>query len=113
MPHKDPEAKKAYARRYWNDNADMRADHAARKIERLRELKAWYREFKKTLRCERCSEWHPACLQFHHLDGEDKSHEISRMVMDGRSKESILAEIAKCMVLCANCHAKEHWVEMI
>jgi hypothetical protein len=109
MPHKDREAKRAYARRYWNLKTEARETHAEKKRLRLEELRCWYRDFKKNLGCSRCSERHPACLTFHHLG--DKDADVSRLVMDGRSKQVILAEIAKCIVLCANCHAKEHWIE--
>ncbi|KKL27837.1 hypothetical protein LCGC14_2381160, partial [marine sediment metagenome] len=38
--------------------------------------------------------------------GEDKMAEVSRLIEYGR--ERILAEIDKCVVLCLNCHRKEH-----
>src|SRR5271166_491154 len=109
MPHKDLQEKRAYARRYWNSHPKMRATQADRKRIRLEELRRWYRDFKKTLGCSRCPERHSACLTFHHLG--DKDMDVSRMVGDGRSVEVILTEIAKCIVLCANCHAKEHYLE--
>jgi hypothetical protein len=46
---------------------------------------------------------HPAALQFNHRDPEQKSFEIGSCVL--KSWESIEAEIAKCDVLCANCHS--------
>jgi len=98
-----------YARRYWKNNPKMRADQAVKEQTRFDELRRWYREFKKNRGCSRCPERHPSCLTFHHLG--DKDMDVSRLVEDGRSKEGILAEIAKCIVLCANCHAKEHWQE--
>ena len=60
--------------------------------------------------CIRCGETHPACLDFHHRDGkttkEGNIAEIRRF-----SYARIYAEIAKCDVLCANCHRKHHWGE--
>lgn len=67
----------------------------------------WFKEHKATLKCERCPENHPACLQFHHRDGDEKEGEVGRMVRQGYSISAILEEMAKCEVLCANCHAKE------
>jgi len=53
--------------------------------------------------CAQCGyNKHPAALQFNHIKGE-KLFNISQ---DPKRKwETIFAEIAKCEVLCANCHA--------
>jgi hypothetical protein len=59
--------------------------------------------------CMECGEGHPACLDFHHKDPTEKAFAISRG--GGRSRESFLAEIAKCDLLCANCHRKRHFNE--
>ena len=59
--------------------------------------------------CSECGERHPAVLQFHHVNPEEKDGRVSHMVATNVSWDLILAEIAKCIVLCANCHAKIHW----
>jgi len=46
---------------------------------------------------------YPAALQFDHLDVSKKSFKIAAGLM--RNWDSLLAEIAKCVVRCANCHA--------
>ena len=45
----------------------------------------------------------------HHIDKNKKNGFVSRMATSGFSKEIILKEISKCIVLCANCHKKEHY----
>jgi len=64
--------------------------------------------------CEICGfNSHPSALQFDHIDPatkyRTKSGKIvhpSDMIKGGRyALETILAEIRKCRVLCANCHA--------
>lgn len=72
----------------------------------------WFRDFKKTLKCQKCGMTHPATLDFHHRDGATKEAEINRMVASKLSKQKIMDEIAKCDVLCANCHRILHY-EMI
>ena len=52
--------------------------------------------------CVLCNEEDVRCLQFDHL--KDKKHNISNMY--SYSIKTIKKEIAKCRVLCANCHAK-------
>lgn len=49
----------------------------------------------------------PACLVFHHLFGEDKKGGVSQMV-SRVSWQDIKAEVAKCVVVCRNCHALIH-----
>lgn len=63
-------------------------------------------EYKSDKHCTKCSENDPCCLDFHHI--RDKKHEISNMAYEGYSWESILDEIAKCVILCSNCHRKHH-----
>lgn len=48
-------------------------------------------------------------LHFHHLDPKTKSFGIDIRQCSNRSMDILLAEVAKCIVLCANCHAEEHW----
>ena len=74
-----------------------------------RAKKEWFWERKKGLSCERCGFSHPAAIQFHHRVGEVKLGEVGRMVQTQTPIEKIEAEIAKCEVLCANCHSIEHF----
>lgn len=46
---------------------------------------------------------HPEVYDFDHLPGVEKSHAVSSLVAKG-DRELIDAEIAKCEVVCANCH---------
>jgi hypothetical protein len=45
-------------------------------------------------------------LHFDHLDENEKSYNISRLVSTGKSIALIKSEIEKCRILCANCHRK-------
>ncbi len=69
----------------------------------------WFTELKKTLSCEHCGEDHPAVLQFHHTDPSKKELGVSDMINQGSSRRRVQNEIAKCDVLCANCHFKLHY----
>jgi hypothetical protein len=46
---------------------------------------------------------HPGVLDFHHIDPATKSFGISSGGLS-RSWISIQAELAKCVLVCANCH---------
>jgi 5-methylcytosine-specific restriction endonuclease McrA len=56
--------------------------------------------------CMKCGEDDPVCLDFHHL--YDKKLTISEMRNRLVSLDVIRAEMAKCVLLCANCHRKLH-----
>ena len=56
--------------------------------------------------CIKCGESDPSCLDFHHRDPSTKEGDLGRVRRF--SIKRILAEIAKCDVLCANCHRKHH-----
>lgn len=54
--------------------------------------------------CELCGyNEHPAALHFDHINPDDKLFTISQDVKKKRT--DIEDEIAKCRVLCANCHS--------
>lgn len=61
--------------------------------------------------CETCGyNANPHALQFDHIDPATKlisatGRRVTPSSMLGYSQSMILAEIAKCRVLCANCHA--------
>jgi hypothetical protein len=55
--------------------------------------------------CADCGEDDPAVLEFDHLDDQEKAFEIAA-ALPYRAWASILAEIAKCDVVCANCHRR-------
>ena len=73
------------------------------------DLVQWFREYKRTCSCCVCGESRPACLTFHHRDPSDKIMEVSILVTRHNKRERVLAEIAKCDVMCANCHADLHF----
>jgi hypothetical protein len=53
--------------------------------------------------CSSCGETNPVVLEFHHVRGE-KENDITHLVGRGSSLDSLIAEIEKCDILCANCH---------
>lgn len=58
-------------------------------------------------KCEDCG--YDKCsraLTFHHLDPKEKDFSISGN--HARRWDSVVAELDKCILLCANCHAEEH-----
>jgi hypothetical protein len=94
------------------------SNNAARKIgwqrRRREEIRQWWRELKATKSCQVCGERAPECLHFHHRDPSQKAIDLGTVASSGRwSRERILEEVAKCDVLCANCHAKHHWDERL
>jgi len=74
---------------------------------RSEQYKQWLEDYKKTVKCSVCGENHPAVIVFHHRDPTQKKMRISSY-HGGFKRETVLKEIAKCDVLCMNCHFKLH-----
>lgn len=70
--------------------------------------RVWFNNLKGSLKCERCDENHPATLDFHHINPNEKDNNIGNLI-GTYSQEKVQIEIAKCIVLCSNCHRKEHY----
>jgi hypothetical protein len=78
-------------------------------VERRAEIRQWFHELKAELSCEECGISHPAVIEFHHRDPATKRHNVSQMVNQTLNTQAIKREIAKCAVLCANCHKMFHF----
>jgi hypothetical protein len=78
-------------------------------------------DYKVARGCSRCPENHPAVLDMHHRDPDEK-HDLLRSYESGSGRgriggrgwgslsyADIEAELVKCDVLCSNCHRKETW----
>lgn len=48
-----------------------------------------------------------AALHFHHVG--DKNIKLDIRTIGNSSKEKLLKELENCILLCANCHAEEHY----
>ncbi len=109
MASKTLEETREYNREYYQRNRAHLLDKQREKNRRFAvSRRKWITDYKKTLKCFRCGENHPATLIFHHKNSSEKSFEIGNALCLGVSLKRILLEIEKCEVLCANCHAKEH-----
>lgn len=99
------EERREYQRNWEHSNKDRR-----REINRRRRLKLVenFSEYKSKLSCVICGENEACCLDFHHKDPNNKEFNISEAGRGGISEKRLLEEIAKCDVLCANCHRKFH-----
>lgn len=56
--------------------------------------------------CVDCGEDDIVVLEFDHIPGQDKAHNICNL-MKQRTWNSVLKEIEKCEVRCANCHRRK------
>jgi hypothetical protein len=86
----------------------QREQKRAQRKRRAAENAAFVWEYKSTHPCK-CGVSHPACIDFHHKDPATKDRGISDLVSGGLSHSRLLKEIAKCDILCSNCHRKLHW----
>lgn len=84
-------------RQRYIDSAKKRRQAAV--AERIEYLVAYLREHP----CVDCGETDPIMLEFDHL--RDKEFGIGNGLRD-RAWQSVLDEMAKCEVVCANCHRR-------
>ena len=111
MPYKDPEERKRkhkeYSRKYYEANKEK--VKATSKLNRA-VGKARWTLYKSSLKCAKCGFSHIAALDFHHMDPNEKEHNVNRLISN-KSFVKAYEEIKKCIVLCANCHRIHHYEE--
>ena len=94
-------------KKYYRDWYSKQSDEQKRRKQdlqnkRRQENVLWVRKYKELFGCP-CGEKDWRCLDFHHL--RDKEKNVADMT--GLSKENLFKEMAKCIILCSNCHRKE------
>jgi hypothetical protein len=93
-----------YGREHYEKNRQRYIDNAARRRDRVvRKRVSWLIDYLQENPCVDCGEGDVVVLEFDHL--RDKTFDISRGLRD-RNWESVLAELEKCEVVCANCHRR-------
>ena len=96
------DCRRAYDRRYYAERG--RPARLARTRAWRIAARAWMDTLKEGRACLDCGGIFPPCvMHWDHLPGHFKTAEISSMV-SSRSREIVLDELAKCELVCANCH---------
>ena len=98
---------KIYSRNYYERNTELHKSRVKVNSKRtIDDLRSKIVAYLLAHPCVDCGEGDPVVLDFDHVRGE-KRDEISQMVNKKCSWNTILAEIEKCEIRCANCHRRK------
>jgi len=76
---------------------------------RREELKSYIEQVKRAGHCVICKNNDYRVLEFHHRDPSQKKFSIVQSVHNRYSLSSLIREIEKCDLTCANCHRIIHF----
>jgi hypothetical protein len=94
--------RREYDRRYYAERG--RAARRARQRAAIDAARAWMAGLKDGIPCADCGRTFPGyVMHWDHLPGFEKVAEISVLV-GSYSRATVLAELEKCELVCANCH---------
>ncbi len=100
MAYKDIEKARACQRRYYQTHKEVYLHKNRRKKEMLRNIMRQH----KAKPCADCGNEFPFyVMDFDHREGEKKNAHVSKLVQR-MNLQQLLNEIAKCDVVCSNCH---------
>ena len=106
--NKCKECSRELGREHYKRNKDQ---YVRKQREKRRRRVDLIQEYKASKGCQQCGESHIACLDFHHINGNEKETSTLRAIWSGWPWERIMKEVDKCTVLCSNCHRKIHYQE--
>lgn len=92
------------ATHYGSNRGRLILEAVERNRRRREELAEELREYLNDKSCLDCGIEDSRVLEFDHREDETKVSDIARMISNGLGWDTILTEIAKCDVRCANCH---------
>jgi hypothetical protein len=96
----------AYERAVHAGSPQKRAKSIQQSKDRLNRNREYIWQYLLSHPCITCGEGDPIVLEFDHRDGVIKTETVGNLMIRGNSIALIEAEIAKCDVLCANCHRR-------
>lgn len=103
--------KQAYDREYHRKRSpEARQQKLSLQAERVTVARQFIWDYLKDHPCEECGESDPVVLEFDHIDRSTKFMAVAELAT--YSIEKISAEIAKCRVLCANCHRRHTAIQL-
>lgn len=110
MAYKNKADQAACAARHYERNKDkMKARAVKYTSGHKKKLKACILKAKENQPCTDCGGiFHPHAMEFDHI-GDDKLTAVAHIVTLCWSVEKLEAEIAKCELVCANCHRVRTW----
>lgn len=109
MPLKDPKKRKEYHAKYMREiwypkNRKRHMEYVRRNTQRV---VAFIEKYKKERKCTDCGfpgVRFPFVLDFDHVRGQSKKFNVGSWRHAALSISAIEQEIAKCELVCANCH---------
>jgi|EndMetStandDraft_3_1072993.scaffolds.fasta_scaffold81486_2 hypothetical protein len=106
------DCQREYVRNHYSNNKQAYVDKARTRNKRImKELREKIVEYLKDKPCVDCGESDIRVLQFDHREPSEKLYPISTMIKNAMKWESVLKEIEKCDVRCANCHLKRTGIQ--
>jgi hypothetical protein len=111
MPYLDKDKQLAAQRRYYQENKEKSREKSRDRRSRYRKI---IDETKDSVPCMDCGIAYPSyVMDFDHRPDETKVAGISgKGMMTFSSEAKLLEEIAKCDLVCANCHRHRTWVRL-
>jgi|SRR3989344_3040148 len=108
MPWKDIRKQRAAIRRHYYANRQAYIDKAAK---RKREVRKWVNDIKESAPCLDCKKSYPYyVMDFDHIGKKEVS--INRL-MEDCSYKKLEIEIAKCEIVCSNCHRERTYKRIV
>lgn len=100
------ECNNIYGRKYYKENKARRLKQIYANVKTYRAKLKVAVDVLKSRPCIDCGRSYPPyVMDFDHRRGEHKKANVAELVSGRRgSLKTVLAEIAKCDLLCANCH---------
>ena len=102
-----------YGRAHYRENKAHYLERNNRNTRiRARALRSWLFEYLVAHPCVDCGESDPVVLEFDHIDRVTKRMDVSVMAQRGYPLATLEAEVAKCVVRCANDHRRKTVAEL-
>ena len=103
------ECGKVYLREYYRSNKEKYREYGRRQRRRISAAKVYFYKWLHTQHCFCCGTDDALVLEFHHRNPSKKRYEIGELVGKGYGVKTLISELARCDVLCANCHKHVHF----